>query len=173
MTCRALRPRGRPTPLPNTRCRMVSSGQIKPSTIPQCTLTGLYHFSPKAYGLSPLCLRLTSRVTHTGSRLDTKRGGSPLLGRHFQPLVNTAPRGAQLVEERVTPTPPHLEPIVPNSGNRLKTKSFTSLHGEIRTTHTISSHGFPSIQRVETCGQRLCHKQMQQAVELLDVVACR
>jgi len=97
MTCRALRPRGRPTPLPNTRCRMVSSGQIKPSTIPQCTLTGLYHFSPKAYGLSPLCLRLTSRVTHTGSRLDTKRGGSPLLGRHFQPLVNTAPRGAQLV----------------------------------------------------------------------------
>lgn len=58
---------------------------------------GYYHFSPKAYGLSPLCLRLTSRVTHTGSRLDTKRGGSPLLGRHFQPLVNTAPRGAQFV----------------------------------------------------------------------------
>ena len=31
----------------------------------------------------------------------------------------------ELVEERVTPTPPRLEPIVPNSGNRLKTKSFT------------------------------------------------
>jgi len=33
----------------------------------------------------------------------------------------------QLVEERVTPAPPRLEPIAPNSGNRLKTKSFTSL----------------------------------------------
>jgi hypothetical protein len=32
----------------------------------------------------------------------------------------------ELVEERVTPAPPHLEPIVPNSGNRLKTKPFTS-----------------------------------------------
>ncbi len=54
MTCRALRPRGCPTPLPNSRCRMVSSGQVNPSTIPQCTLTGLYHFNPKAYGLSTL-----------------------------------------------------------------------------------------------------------------------
>jgi len=97
MTCRALRPRGCPTPLPYSRYRMVSSGQVKPSTIPQCTLTGLYHFNPKAYGLSTLCLRLTSTVTHTGSRLDTKCGGSPLLGRHLQPLANTAPRGAQLV----------------------------------------------------------------------------
>jgi len=87
MTCRALRPRGCPTPLPYSRYRMVSSGQVKPSTIPQCTLTGLYHFNPKAYGLSTLCLRLTSTVTHTGSRLDTKCGGSPLLGRHLQPLV--------------------------------------------------------------------------------------
>ena len=104
MTCRALRPRGRPTPPPKSRCRMVSSGQVKPSTIPQCTLTGLYHFSPKAYGLSPLCLRLTSRVTHTGSRLDTKCGGSPLPGRHFQPPANTAPRGAQLVGTAVRAT---------------------------------------------------------------------
>jgi len=32
----------------------------------------------------------------------------------------------ELVEEWVTPTPPRLEPIVPNSGNRLKTKPFTS-----------------------------------------------
>jgi len=31
----------------------------------------------------------------------------------------------ELVEERVTPAPPRLEPIVPNSGNRLKTKPFT------------------------------------------------
>ena len=105
MTCRALRPRGRPTPLPNTRCRMVSSGQIKPSTIPQCILTGLYHFSPKAYGLSPLCLRLTGMVAHTGLRLDTKCGGSPLLGRHLQPLANTAPRGAQLVSTQTTDRP--------------------------------------------------------------------
>ena len=80
MTCRAQRPRGCPTPLPNSRYRIVSSGQVKPSTIPQCTLTGLYHFNPKAYGLSTLYLRLTSTVTHTGSRLDTKCGGAPLLG---------------------------------------------------------------------------------------------
>jgi hypothetical protein len=33
--------------------------------------------------------------------------------------------GRELVEERVTPAPPRLEPIVPNSGNRLKTKPFT------------------------------------------------
>ncbi len=96
MTCRALRPRGCPTPLPHSRYRMVSSGQVKPSTIPQCTLTGLHHFNPKAYGLSILYLRLTSTVTHTSSRLDSKCGGSPLLGRHLQPLANTAPRGAQL-----------------------------------------------------------------------------
>jgi hypothetical protein len=35
----------------------------------------------------------------------------------------------ELVEERVTPTPPRLEPIVPNSGNRLKTKPFTLPQG--------------------------------------------
>ncbi len=87
MTCRALRPRGRPTPLPKMRCRMVSSGKVKPSTIPNIILTGLYHFSPKAYGLPPLCLRLTRTVTRTGPRLDTRRGGSPLPGRHFQPLA--------------------------------------------------------------------------------------
>ena len=39
------------TALPNTRYRIVSSGQVKPSTIPQCTLTGLYHFNPKANSL--------------------------------------------------------------------------------------------------------------------------
>jgi len=34
----------------------------------------------------------------------------------------------KLVEEPVTRTPPHLEPIVPNSGNRLRTKPFASLY---------------------------------------------
>ncbi len=87
MTCRALRLRGCPTLLPKVQCRIVSSGFVRSSTIPNIVLTELYHFSPKAYGLSPLCLRLTRRVTHTGPRLDTMCGGSPLLGRHFQPLV--------------------------------------------------------------------------------------
>jgi len=31
----------------------------------------------------------------------------------------------KLVEEPVTQTPPHLEPIVPYLGNRLRTKSLT------------------------------------------------
>ena len=31
----------------------------------------------------------------------------------------------ELVEEPVARTPPHLEPIVPNSGNRLRIKPFT------------------------------------------------
>ena len=75
----------------------------------------------------------------------------------------------ELVEERVTPTPPRLEPIVPNSGNRLKTKSFTSQHG----VNTINSHGLTSIQPVEARGQRLLIKQVQQAVKPLEPVACR
>ena len=33
----------------------------------------------------------------------------------------------ELVEEPVTRTPPRLEPIVPDSGNRLKAQSFTWL----------------------------------------------
>ena len=33
------------------------------------------------------------------------------------------------------PNPPRLEPIVPNSGNSLKTKLFTVLHGEANTAH--------------------------------------
>ena len=99
MTCRALRPRGCPTPLPKTQCRMVSSGEFSPSTIPDLGLTGLYHFSPKAYGLSPLCLRLTRIVTHTGPRLDTRCGGSPLPGRHFQPLAKQC-----LVAHKFAPT---------------------------------------------------------------------
>ena len=100
MTCRAFRPRGCPTPLPKTRCRVVSSGQIKPLTIPPCTLTGLYHFSPNAYGLSPLCLRLTGVVTHTGPRLDIGCGGSPLPELALSAASNTAPRGAQFVSTR-------------------------------------------------------------------------
>ncbi len=35
---------------------------------------------------------------------------------------------SELVEEPVAQAPPHLEPIVPNSGNGLKTKPFTWLY---------------------------------------------
>ena len=37
----------------------------------------------------------------------------------------------KLVEEPVAQAPPHLEPIVPNLGNRLRTKPFTVLTGSI------------------------------------------
>ena len=47
---------------------------------------GLYHFSPKAYGLPSLCLRLTRAVAGASPRLDTECGGSPLLRRDFHPL---------------------------------------------------------------------------------------
>ena len=99
MTCRALRPRGCPTSLPKAQCRIVSSGEFNPSTIPDLGLTGLNHFSPKAYGLSPLCLRLPGMVTHTDPRLDTRCGGSPLPERHFQPLVTQ-----RLVAHKFAPT---------------------------------------------------------------------
>ena len=43
----------------------------------------------------------------------------------------------ELVEELVTRTPPHLEPIVPNSGNRLKIKSFAWL---LRSVKRMADH---------------------------------
>ncbi len=52
MTCRALRPRGCPTPLPKTRCRMLSSGKVKPSTIPHFNLNGALSLQPE--GLRPI-----------------------------------------------------------------------------------------------------------------------
>ena len=39
---------------------------------------------------------------------------------------------AELVEEPVSRTPPHLEPIVPNLGNRLKIKRFTCVWSHVR-----------------------------------------
>jgi hypothetical protein len=52
MTCRALRPRGRPTSLPIARCRMLSSGELKPSTIPLSNLDGALSLQPE--GLRPI-----------------------------------------------------------------------------------------------------------------------
>ncbi len=39
---------------------------------------------------------------------------------------------AELVEESVSRTPPHLEPIVPNLGNRLKIKRFACVWSHVR-----------------------------------------
>jgi len=85
--CRALRPRGCRTSLPITSRAMVSSGLFKPSTIPAPNLSGLNHFNLSAYGLHPLCLRLTCLVAKTGPRRDTEYAGSALLRRYFQPPV--------------------------------------------------------------------------------------
>ena len=38
----------------------------------------------------------------------------------------------ELVEEPVARTPPHLEPIVPDLGNRLKIKRFTCVWSHVR-----------------------------------------
>ena len=65
----------------------------------------------------------------------------------------------ELVEEPVTRTPPHLEPIVPNSGNRLRTKSFTSLYAIstariLRFRNPINAHGLRPVQLVKARRQR-------------------
>jgi hypothetical protein len=114
-------------PLPFPRTAVWSSDKLTSSTLPQVSLTGLHHFSLAAYGLPHPCLRLTPAVT--GSRLKTRyeMGWVGPFSVALSATSKPAPRGAQLVEEPVTRTPPHLEPIVPNSGNRLRIKPFTSL----------------------------------------------
>ncbi len=57
----------------------------------------------------------------------------------------------KLVEEPVAQAPPHLEPIVPNSGNRLRTKPFTLLWVN---TDPIDAHGFIPVRPVKACRQR-------------------
>ena len=105
MTCRALRPRGCPTPLPKTQCRMVSSGEFSPSTIPDLGLTGLYHFSPKAYGLSPLCLRLTPHRYPYRPKTRYQVRWVPASWAALSAASKTAPRGAQIRTYRILNTP--------------------------------------------------------------------
>jgi hypothetical protein len=66
---------------------ILPSGFSTPSAIPQTVLTGLNHFSPKAYGLQYSCLRLTHGVTDVSSRLGTGCVGSTLSWWLFQPLA--------------------------------------------------------------------------------------
>jgi hypothetical protein len=54
------------------------SGKLTPLAIPKTVLTGLNHFSPKAYGLRHFCLCLTHGVTNVCPRLDTEYGGSTI-----------------------------------------------------------------------------------------------
>ena len=139
MTCRAQRPRGCPTPLPKSRCRVMSSGSAKSSTIPQQILYGALSLQPK--GLRPIT-SLSTLDPHGYPYRPKTRYQARWVSASWAALAaasKTAPRGAQLVEERVTPTPPRLEPIVPNSGNRLRTKSFTLLHG---VTHQLPPPSF-------------------------------
>ena len=51
---------------------------------PKCRLTGLNHFSPKAYGLHDPCLRLATHVTARHSRLGSACAGSALREQHSQ-----------------------------------------------------------------------------------------
>ena len=169
---------------------MVSSGFAKSWTIPNIVLTELYHFSPTAYGLPPLCLRLTRMVTHTSPRLDTKCGGSPLLGRHFQPLVTQrlvahdkltyfCPKSGK--SERIT------NPNVTESGARSRISGHPStvfvvpahdikLTGQDRSVAFVFVH--PPILPIsgsELCSTRLqhhttvgrCHKNVKPTDELL------
>ena len=85
--CRALRPRRCRTSLPLSPSAIGSSGLFKPSTLPKLVLNGAHSLQPKAYGLPPLCLRLTAPLPHDSPRLDTGCGGSPLPGRDFHPQV--------------------------------------------------------------------------------------
>ena len=97
MTCRALRPRGCPTPLPKSRCRMMSSGSAKSSTIPQQTLYGALSLQPK--GLRPITSLSTLNPQGYPDRLKT-RYQVRWVSASWAALAaasKTAPRGAQLM----------------------------------------------------------------------------
>jgi hypothetical protein len=70
-------------------------------------------YAPSSYRTAWCALR--------GSRLWSERIGSSL------PHTKGSGQNDELVEEPVTRTPPHCEPIVPYEGNRLKTPSFVWL----------------------------------------------
>ena len=161
MTCRALRPRGCPTPLPKSRCRVMSSGSAKSSTIPQQILYGALSLQPK--GLRPITSLSTLDPHGYPYRPKTRYQVRwvPASWAALSAASKTAPRGAQLVEERVTPTPPHLEPIVPDSGNRLRTEPFAWLY----ESDPIGSHGLPSLQLVKARSQRILIEQVHQTIK--------
>ena len=79
---------GRPPALcPFAMARVLSSENLTSSTLPKVTLTGLNHFSPKAYGLQHPCLRLTAGVADSRPRLGTRCAGSTLSRWHLRPLA--------------------------------------------------------------------------------------
>ncbi len=97
MTCRALRPRGCPTPLPKTRCRMLSSGQVRPSTIPHFNLNGALSLQPE--DLRPVT-SLSTLNPHGYPYRPKTRYQVRWVTTSWAALAaasKTAPRGAQLV----------------------------------------------------------------------------
>jgi hypothetical protein len=95
MTCRALRPRGRPSSLPNTRCRMVSSGKVRRSTIPQNNLNGALSLQPG--GLRPITSLSTLDRHGYPFRPKTRYRVRwvPASRAALSAASSTAPRGAQ------------------------------------------------------------------------------
>jgi len=98
MTCRALRPRGRPTPLPISRCRMLSSGELKPSTIPLSNLDGALSLQPE--GLRPIT-SLSTLDPHGYPYRPKTRYQARWVSASWAALAaasKTAPRGAQALD---------------------------------------------------------------------------
>jgi len=95
MTCRALRPRGCPTSLPKVRCQMLSSGYVKPSTIPQINLNGALSLQPE--GLRPITSLSTLNRDGYPYRLKTRYQVRwvPASWAALSAASKTAPRGAQ------------------------------------------------------------------------------
>jgi len=95
MTCRALRPRECPTPLPISRCRMLSSGELKPSTIPLSNLDGALSLQPE--GLRPIT-SLPTLNPHGYPYRPKTRYQARRVSASWAALTaasKTAPRGAQ------------------------------------------------------------------------------
>ncbi len=126
MTCRALRPRGCPTSLPKVRCRMLSSGQLKPSTIPQRILNGALSLQPE--GLRPTTSLSTLNRDGYPYRLKTRYQVRwvPASWAALSAASKTAPRGAQAIES--------VDLIV-------------SFHQELSRTHFRRSRCSPIIRR--------------------------
>ncbi len=98
MTCRALRPQGRPTPLPISRCRMLSSGELKPSTIPLSNLDGALSLQPE--GLRPITSLSTLDPQGYPYRPKTRYQVRwvPASWAALAAASKTAPRGAQVLD---------------------------------------------------------------------------
>ena len=81
-------PGGVPHTCPLAVYGIVLSDLSTSSATPEMALTRLNHFSHKAYGLQPPCLRLTYAVTDASPRLSMECAGSALFQSHFQRLVD-------------------------------------------------------------------------------------